>query len=250
MNETEILTDFYKNLTRQGPGSDEDTLRALYMIDIRNSKNLKIADIGCGTGAQTMVLAEKLDGEIIAVDLFGQFLDELNERAKKLGFSQKIKTIAKSMDALPFEKEEFDIIWSEGAVYSMGFEAGIKYWHQFLKKGGYLAVSEIIWTTDNRPEEIAEFWTAEYPEIDTAEGKIKTLENNDYSLVDYYFVLSEESWMKNYYEPIENQLDTFLERHENSELAQEIVEEQEAEMDLYENFKEYFSYGFFVAKKN
>lgn len=249
MNETEILTDFYKNLSRQGPGSDDDTMKALELMNIGSSKHLKIADIGCGTGAQTLVLADNLDCEIIAVDLFGQFLDVLNDRAKKLGFSEKIKTIAKSMDALPFEQEEFDMIWSEGAIYSMGFEAGIKYWNQFLKKGGYLAVSEIIWTTENRPEEIEEFWTSEYPEIDTAAGKIKILENNNYSLIDY-FVLSEESWMKNYYEPLEKQMDEFLERHNHSEVAQEIVEEHEAEIDLYESYHEYFSYGFFVVRKN
>ncbi len=249
MTETEILTDFYKNLYRQGPGSDQDTLRALQLIDIDKSNNYKITDIGCGTGAQTLVLADNLDCEIIAVDLFGEFLDELNDRAKKAGVSNKIRTMAKSMDALPFEQEEFDMIWSEGAIYSMGFEAGIKYWNQFLKKGGYLAVSEIIWTTESRPEEIEEFWTSEYPEIDTAAGKIKTLENNDYTLIDY-FVLSEDSWMTNYYEPLEKQMDEFLERHNHSEVAQEIVEEHEAEIDLYESYHEYFSYGFFVVKKN
>ncbi len=37
------------------------------------------------------------------------------------------------MDFLPFSDGEFDVIWSEGAVYNMGFEAGVSYWRRFLK---------------------------------------------------------------------------------------------------------------------
>ena len=29
------------------------------------------------------------------------------------------------MDALPFENEELDLIWSEGAIYNIGFEKGV-----------------------------------------------------------------------------------------------------------------------------
>jgi SAM-dependent methyltransferase len=62
----------------------------------------------------------------------------------------KITTLEKSMDALDFDDETFDIIWSEGAIYIMGFETGVKQWRNFLKPGGYLAVSEITWLTNKR----------------------------------------------------------------------------------------------------
>ena len=66
------------------------------------------------------------------------------------------------MDKLPFEKEELDIIWSEGAVYNIGFKNGINYWKEFLKPGGILAVSELSWTTNCRPKGLEDFWTGEY----------------------------------------------------------------------------------------
>ena len=46
------------------------------------------------------------------------------------------------MDQLPFHREELDLIWSEGAIYNIGFERGLKEWKEFLKPGGYVAISE------------------------------------------------------------------------------------------------------------
>ncbi|MDZ7741074.1 MAG: class I SAM-dependent methyltransferase [Bacteroidota bacterium] len=133
MTEMELLIDFHKDAERQGPGSNEDTLRALSFIDLDKKRHLKVADIGCGSGAQTISLAQNLNAEIIAVDLFPEFLDKLNIKAKNLGLQDKIITLEKSMDDLPFDKDEFDLIWSEGAIYIIGFEDGVKKWKDYLK---------------------------------------------------------------------------------------------------------------------
>jgi ubiquinone/menaquinone biosynthesis C-methylase UbiE len=249
MTELELIIDLHKNSERQGPGSEEETLRALEFMNLSSDRNLKIADIGCGSGGQTITLSQNLNGEIIAVDLFSEFLDELNEKSQKLGLKEKIKTLEKSMDDLPFNNEEFDIIWSEGAIYNLGFENGIKKWKDYLKVGGFLAVSEITWITNSRPKEIEEFWTQEYPEIDTASNKIKILENNGYSLVGYFY-LTQNSWIENYYKPMEERFDTFIERNNNSELARKVVKENKFEIDLYLKYKDYYNYGFYIARKN
>jgi hypothetical protein len=57
-------------------------------------------------------------------DLQLQLLIDLH----KSNFRQGITTLNCSMDALPFDEGEFDVIWSEGAVYNMGFEAGVSAW--------------------------------------------------------------------------------------------------------------------------
>ena len=248
MTELELLIDFHKEAKRQGPGSVVDTLKALNLIDLSPSKGLKIADIGCGTGAQTITLAQNLDAKITAVDLFPEFLKKLNSKSEKMELKDKIETKKKSMDDLDFEKGEFDIIWSEGAIYIMGFEAGIKNWKTFLKPGGYLAVSEITWLSDSRPEEIEEYWNNEYSEIDTASNKFKILEKNGFSPAGYFY-LPQSSWIDNYYNPIEAYFDDFLKKHNNSEAAKNIVENTKEEIRLYKEYKEYFSYGFYIAKK-
>ncbi len=248
MTELELLIDFHKDAERQGPGSQRDTLRALELIEGSKDTNLKIADIGCGSGGQTITLAQHVDGQITAVDLFPEFLEVLNTRAEKSGVRDKITTLERSMEDLPFGPEELDIIWSEGAIYIMGFEAGIKEWSNYLKRGGYLAVSEVTWITNERPKEIEVFWNSEYPEIATASTKINILEENGYSLVGY-FVLPSDSWIEHYYKPMENRFANFLERHNHSVPAKKIVEEQKEEIELYNKFKDYYSYGFYIAKK-
>jgi ubiquinone/menaquinone biosynthesis C-methylase UbiE len=248
MTEIDLIIDLHKNTQRQGPGSENDTLLALSFIDILQDSDLKLADIGCGSGGQTLTLAQNLNGHITAVDLFPEFLDELNEKSKKLGLEGKIKTLKASMDNLPFMPGEFDVIWSEGAIYNMGFEKGIRNWKKFLKEGGYLALSEITWTTITRPQEIDDFWKSECPEIDTAANKIKIMESYGFTLIGY-FILTEDSWIENYYKPLESQFGNFLKRNQNSDLAKKVVRDYRSEIELYMKYKEYYSYGFYIAKK-
>lgn len=248
MTEIELLIDFHKNADRQGPGSEQDTLKALNFIDIDKTRPLRVADIGCGSGAQTIVLARNLNAQITAVDLFTEFLEKLEVNAKNLGLQDKIITLQKSMDDLPFDKEEFDIIWSEGAIYIIGFEEGIRKWKEYLKIGGYIALSEITWTTNSRPKEIEEYWNNEYPQIDTASNKIKVLEENGFSPVGYFY-LPESCWLNNYYIPIEKRIDAFLKKHNNSDLANEITRAGKNEIIKYRNYKDFFSYGFYIARR-
>ncbi len=249
MTELELIIDLHKNSDRQGPGSEKDTLKALGYLDLPTDQNLKVADIGCGSGGQTISLAKILNGQITAIDLFPEFLNELNGKSQKLGLTDKIVTLEKSMDDLPFKENEFDLIWSEGAIYNIGFENGLKKWKDYLKVGGYLAVSEITWITQSRPKEIEEFWKAEYPEVDTAANKIRQLENNGYSLVGYFY-LSQDSWIETYYKPMQARFENFLKRNKNSELASKVVADNQAEIELYQKFKDYYSYGFYIARKN
>ena len=248
MSELTLEIDLHKNSERQGPGSEKETLKALDFMDLPCNRILDVADIGCGSGGQTITLAQHIDGHITAIDLIPDFLQELDEKSKVLGVSEKIKTVEGSMEDLPFEKESFDVIWSEGAIYNIGFETGIKKWREYLKPGGYLSVSEITWITNTRPKAIEDFWEKECPEINTAAYNIKTLEDNGYTLTGYFY-LKENSWIKNYYDPIKSRFSSFLLRHNNSELAKKIVQEYREEIELYEKFKEYYSYGFYIAKK-
>lgn len=248
MTELQLIVDLHKNAERQGPGSEKDTLKALGFLDLAPNQYLKVADIGCGSGGQTLTLAKNLNAQITAVDLFSDFLHELEKKSQLLGLTEKIITLEKSMDNLPFKKGEFDIIWSEGAIYNIGFEKGIKLWKDYLKVGGYLAVSEITWISYSRPKAIETYWQSEYPEINVASAKINQLENNGYSLVGYYY-LSPESWIENYYKPMAAEFERFLERNKHAALAKKVVEDNQSEIELYQKYKDYYSYGFYVARK-
>lgn len=247
MDEMHLLQDLHGAQERQGPGSEDATMRAIDLALPDKRGGLKIADIGCGAGAAAVVLARELDAHITAVDFLQGFLDILGERAQRLDLADRISCLQSSMDALPFSIGEFDLIWSEGAVYNMGFTAGVRTWRRFLKPGGMLAVSEITWLTAVRPPEIQAHWQGEYPEIDVASAKIRVLEECGYAPMGY-FVLPRECWMENYYLPLRQGFAAFLERNPDS-AARAIVEAEEREILLYERFGKYFGYGFYIARK-
>lgn len=248
MDERKLLIDLYQRIPRQGPGSDVETLRATELAGMDRSLPLQIADIGCGTGASTLLLAEWAQARITAVDVLPEFLNELEVRAKTSELAQRITTLACSMDALPFEDEQFDVIWSEGAIYNIGFETGVRQWRRFLKPGGVLAVSEITWTSAARPAELTKYWEANYPEIDRASAKLRVLEDSGYSPRGY-FVLPAHCWLTNYYEPLLVSCENLLVKHENSAAARALVEETREEAALYASYQDYFSYGFYVANR-
>jgi cyclopropane fatty-acyl-phospholipid synthase-like methyltransferase len=58
MDLLDLIIEYHKDNERQGPGSEEATLRALSFFPDLN-ENTKILDVGCGTGGQTITLAKK-----------------------------------------------------------------------------------------------------------------------------------------------------------------------------------------------
>ena len=248
MMDLQLLIDLHKNNHRQGPGGDAETRLAIELSKLDKSAPLRIADIGCGTGASTLVLAQDLAADITAVDFLPEFLEALKTRAAGAGVADRISTLSCPMESLPFGDGDFDVLWSEGAIYNMGFEKGVAGWNRYLKVGGVLVVSEITWTTSSRPSELQKHWDAEYPEIDVASSKISILEKNGYSPIGY-FVLPEHCWFDNYYRPMQKGFQRFLDRHDNSKEARAVVEAEEREIELYEKYGRHYSYGVYVARK-
>lgn len=243
-----LLADLHKHQKRQGPGGEAETARALDLAGLKNGERLRVADIGCGTGASALQLARSLNAEITAVDCLPDFIDILKQRAADENLSGSINPIVGAMENLPFANDQFDVIWSEGAIYNMGFENGVRAWRQYLKQDGVLVVSEITWITGARPAELQTYWQGEYPEIATASSKIRVLEEGGYAPV-AYFVLPEHCWIDNYYAPLHDQLPQFLARHEGNEMAEAVAQAEAKELELYNKYKRFYSYGVYVARK-
>jgi len=242
-----LICEYYSNLERQGPGSPELTRKALSFIDNLTAKSL-IADIGCGTGGQTMVLAQNSPGHITGIDLFPTFIDLFNLNARKLNLQDRVKGVVASMDKLFFQNEELDLIWSEGAIYNIGFEEGLNEWRKFLKEGGYIAVSEASWFTEERPEEIDEFWQDAYPGIDTIPNKVRQMQKAGYIPI-ATFILPENCWTEHFYAPQVAAQKVFLKKHAGNIAAEEFIANQEHETQLYYKYKEYYGYVFYIGKK-
>jgi SAM-dependent methyltransferase len=248
MDDLDLIIDLHVRNHRQGPGSDVETRRAIEMARIDQERQITIADIGSGTGAASLVLANTLNAHITAVDFAKPFIDALSERAAEAGLSDRIEASIGQMESLPFRDEQFDVLWSEGAIYNMGFTEGLRAWRRFLRPGGIIAVSEITWTTSQRPAALEEYWNAEYPGIATASEKLRVIEEEGYGPLGFFF-LPRDCWEEHFYGPLRSSFSAFMERHDNSDASRAIVDAEEKEIDLYREFGQYYCYGFYVARK-
>ena len=119
-----LICNYFKSLERQGPGSPEATQKALSFINELSEKS-QIADIGCGTGGQTITLAEYTKGQITGIDLFPDFIEIFNKNAAKALCSDRVKGITGSMDHLPFQNEELDLSY---------LQHRIRTWHERMEQ--------------------------------------------------------------------------------------------------------------------
>jgi SAM-dependent methyltransferase len=241
-----LVCEYFLILDRQGPGSPEMTLRALGFIDGLDAKS-QIADLGCGTGGGTMTLAAATPGRITGLDLFPRFIDKFNEQAWEQGVKSRVEGVVGSMDALPFAESSLDLIWSEGAIYNIGFERGLREWRRFLRPGGYVAVTENTWFTDRRPQEIEAFWQAAYPEIDTIPAKIAAMQRAGYEFT-AAFALPEQCWA-DFYATYPEAQRVFLQKHAGDPAAGAFVASERHEHALWEKYKAHYGYVFYIGRK-
>lgn len=239
-----IITDFYKDLPRQGPGSTRATKWALTRI-MEMAPIDRILDIGCGTGAQTLVLGQETGARVDALDRVQDFLDVLKTKRDKQGLTNSIELHQAQMDKLPFEADSFDLIWSEGAIYNMGFTYGLKNWGKLIKSGGFLVVSEISWTTESRPKLLTDYWNCSYPEMDLVSAKLRLMEMMGYSTIGA-FALPEVGW-RNYYEPVSQKL-ARLDGSGDSAL-QGFLDQIKTELKIFNEYKQYYNYFFYIMRR-
>lgn len=241
-----LIYEYFANTERQGPGNTTETLRALSFIEGLTEKSM-IADIGCGTGGQTMTLGLNTPCEIIGIDVWPDFINKFNQNSQNLNLQNRVKGIVGNMENLPFQVEELDLIWSEGSIYNIGFERGLNEWRKFLKMGGYIAVTENTWFSEERPDEIQEFWQKAYPEIDTIPNKVAQMQKAGYLPIATY-MLPETIWT-DYYTKQALNIDSFIKKHKGNKIAEEITASQRYEAELYYKYKEYYGYMFYIGKR-
>ena len=133
-----LFFELFSGLPRQGPGTAASTRRALGLVpDV--GPGTRVLDIGCGTGAQTVVLAQSTRARIVAVDNHPPFIEALSLEARRVGIADRLEARVADMRSLDFADGSFDLIWCEGAIYSVGVEAGLRDWRRLLRRNGLVA---------------------------------------------------------------------------------------------------------------
>ena len=236
----------FESLPRQGPGCAGATKKVFSFLPPLPD-DAKILDVGCGSGTQTLDLAGLTHGTITAVDNHQPFLDMLNAKAGKAGLQERIRTVNASMDALPFAPGQFDLVWSEGAIFIVGFEQGLTLWKPFLKKGGYMVVSDADWFEPNPPAELVQWWESE-GYLPVSEDEMKERVNRAGLRLVATYRLPEAGWWDNYHVPMLARTKELKETHGSNPEDAELIASLEHEAEMFLKYKRYYGYTFFVMQ--
>ena len=236
----------HSGLPREGPGDNKSTRKAYMMLEDL-PENPRILDVGCGPGMQTVELAKLSGGQIVALDVHEPFLEQLKDAVKKEGANDMVKAVQGDMFNLKFEDGSFDVVWSEGAVFVIGFEKGLREWKRLLTPKGYFVVSELCWLKNDVPKEAKTFITQAYPPVKTIEGNIDIIQNSGYRLVGS-FVLPSKSWWDNYYTPIETKLPSLKARYKDDKEVLQAITCTETEIEMFRKYYDYYGYAFYIMQ--
>jgi SAM-dependent methyltransferase len=241
-----VFFEIHSDNPREAPGSREATARAFRSLEGLPARP-RILDLGCGPGAQTLDLAGLCQGTVHAVDNHAPFIGILRRRAEAAGVSDRVFGQVGDMNAPAFRAGTFDLVWSEGAIYLVGFEAGLRAWKPLLRPGGCIAVTELSWTADDPPGPARDFWAEEYPGMKSVAENVPLLRAAGFEPLEV-FPLSASDWLEGYAGAIEARLPDFEKRYAGRPAALEAVAAERREIEIVRKYSDWFAYVFYTAR--
>jgi SAM-dependent methyltransferase len=248
---------FDPSLPRLNPGDEASTLRALNMFrSVRSAgegqtalRFGRILDLGCGCGGQTFTLARHTQGPILALDNHQAYLDELRRRAQAAGLAGRIQTVLRDMRTLTADDGPFDLIWSEGALFVIGFREGLATCHSLLAPSGRLAASELCWLRPDPPADCRQFFAEAYPAMTDVEAALSAIRAAGYELLGH-FAVPESVWWSSYCHPVEERLRGLRQRQAGNPENLALIETIQKEIDIYRQCSAYYGSVFFVMRRH
>ena len=251
--------DLHSNNPREGPGNEASTLRALAAVTEEHFPR-RVLDIGCGTGVQTRNLIDALlvppsevesagnPLEVVALDRHLPYIDGVNQWAHDYP-ADTLQTVVADMRFLDlakqFDNQPFDLIWCEGAAYTMGIVEALTQWRSLLSSPGYIAFSECVFLRTDLPEPVRRNWL-EYPAMTTIDGVRTWVRDAGYELLDC-FVLPPDAWWA-YYTPLQSRVTELREKYADDPDGALVIAEGQSEIDVYREYSDYFGYVFYVVR--
>lgn len=235
----------FAGLSRQGPGSERSTRKALSLLPPLPETGT-VLDLGCGTGASTLVVADALPRPVLASDINPAALETLQRRARTAGLENRISTFVAPADTTGQPSNSAALIWCEGAIFTVGIETALRHWHPILKRGGIVAFTEMVWFGQTRPAEAEAFLTGCYPPMTDAASLLSHCFGCGYRL-EAMFALPEADWWDEYLAGVI----AAIERHRGNPDpdVQSVIAICDSELDIARRFGAAYGYVFVILSK-
>ena len=255
--EKEIISAYtvvFDHLAHLGPGDPATTRKLVERLRSDLPSVSRVADFGCGVGASALVLAQCLpEACVLALDSHAPFIARLETAARARGLGGRISAVVGDManpPPLDGATGEFDLIWSESAIYSIGRADAFARWRPLLKPAGWLVFSDIVWQCEPaaRSDKASAFWAKEYPGITTAANVVDELTAAGFTPLDP--VLSPRKAWVNYYEPLRDRLHLLTKRGDRTQALTNLIAEFEREIHIYDCAGDDVALAFFLARRD
>ncbi len=185
-------------------------------------ENPRILDVGCGSGVPTLMIADKFNGKITAVDTDTKSIDIFKEKVKGLNLSNRVTLFNSSFFDLKVKNNQFDLIIAEGLLNVVGFQKGFLKIIKLLKRKGFAIIHD---------------------EFQNQNEKIELIKNNDCKILDS-FVLDEQIWWNDYFKCLEKEISS----NSNKELLK-LFKSDLQEIKLFKkNPNQYISVYYIIEK--
>lgn len=153
-------------------------------VEIANLAQLQphhsVLDVGCGLGGSARYIAEKYGCNVIGIDLTEQYIDVANKLTKIVKMSGKVSFKHASALDIPFESNNFDVVWTEHTQMNISDKKGFyRELSRVLKPKGRLVFHDVFGT--NTPAHYPTPW-AEHDSLSslcTQEEAKKAIEESD-----------------------------------------------------------------------
>jgi SAM-dependent methyltransferase len=243
----EIFFEVFEDLPRQGPGNRACAARALGLCRELGDSPM-VLDLGCGTGGQTLQLAELTSGAIVAIDSHAPSIERLRATIERRGLSQRVRAIVGDMARPGQPLASFDLVWSEGALYSIGLGDALQVCHGLLRPGGYLAFTDAVWRKESPPPEVKTGFDLDYPTMGWLEDDVAAIHEHGFELVGH-FTLPDEAWWDDFYTPMEARIAELRERYADDAEASAVLDRLAEEPEMHRRHSDFYAYEFFVARR-
>lgn len=251
MPDPDPIALLFGDLGQQGPGTDAHTARLLARIPREAlPPDALIVDAGCGSGRQSLVLATQLSRPVHALDTYAPFLDRLGQRAAAAGLADRIHPLQLDMARIDehFGPGRVDLVWSEGAAYSIGTARALDIFARALRPGGHLGLSELVWLSPDPPTEARAWFAQEYPQMRDAADMRRLVEEAGFELLADE-ILPPRAWTEGYYDPLELRAEALAQHEEATVRAWAEAMQQEIAMFRRHGAAGVYGYLFVLARR-